>query len=232
MATTTPTAPSTPRHGTPPYHRAAGQQRDERHQRDEGQVLEQQDREGVAPGPAPQKVALGQHRQHDGGGGEGEAEPEDDCAGPVRAGDVGDDGQQQPAGHELARAQAEHRAAHDPEALRPQFEPDQEQQHDHAQCGDFGDPVNVLHEAEAERADGHAGNEVPEHAAEPEAAGDGDEEDRRGEQRNQGFDHPRCTPACRARPALAAMRSEAGRPRSWSFASGMVSGSLGGARSV
>ena len=46
-----------------------------------------------------------------------------------------------PHSDKLRGAQPEHRAAHHPQPLRPQFQPDQEQQHDHAEAGDIGDLV-------------------------------------------------------------------------------------------
>ncbi len=49
--------------------------------------------------------------------------------------------------HHLPGAQAEHRAPHHPQALRAQFDADQEQQHDHAEFGDFRDLVVIIHQA-------------------------------------------------------------------------------------
>ncbi len=163
------------------HHRAAGEERDKRHQRDEGQVLEQQDGEGIAPCAACHQVAFGQHRQHDGGGGEGKAEPQHDCAVPTDAGDTSAGRQDQARGDELRRTQPEHGAAHDPQALWPQFDPDQEQQHDDARADTVRDLLDIMDKAEAKRPDRHAGREIAEHAAEPQATGNRNEKNRRRE---------------------------------------------------
>ena len=51
---------------------------------------------------------------------------------------------------DLRRAEQEHGAAHDPEALWPQFQADQEQQHDDAELGDRRDLLDVGDQPQAE----------------------------------------------------------------------------------
>ncbi len=186
-----------------------GQQRQQCDGRNERHVLEQQDGERVAAGGAAHQVAFREHRQHDGGGGERQTEAEHQAAGPGNAGRMV--GQQQQAAqhhrarHQLAQPQAENRFAQYPEAMRPQFQADQEQQHYDAERRDIGDLVHAGHQAEPARPDHHAGHQVADDAAEPEAAGQRDGNHCRGQQGHQGCEHK--TPfrrACGAcRPAYA-----------------------------
>lgn len=139
-------------------HRAAGEQRHGGDQRDEGKVLEQQHREGVAAGMRGKQVALGQHGEHDCGRGEREAGAEHQGRGPVGAEEAHANGDRDRGQDHLSGAEAEYGAAHDPEALRAKLEADQEQEHDHAELGDAGDLVDIGDEAEGRGADRGAGD--------------------------------------------------------------------------
>ena len=97
---------------------------------------------------------------------------------------------QHPAGrHQLRAAQPEHRAAHHPQPLRPQLQPDQEQQHHHAEFRHLGNGAHIGHQAQAGGADGNAGKQIPQHTAEAGAAGERDSDRGGGEQGDQGFQH-------------------------------------------
>ncbi len=168
--------------------------RQQRHQRDQGnerQVLEQQHGEAVAPGAALQQLALRQQGQHDGGGGHRQPRAHHHCARPADAGRVRHRRESRAAQHKLRGAQPEHRPAHHPQPLRPQFQPDQEQQHDHAEAGDVGDLAHAGDQSQAGGADRHARHQIAEHAAEPGAARQRHRDRDGGEQGNQRCQHRR-----------------------------------------
>ena len=150
-------------------HRA-GEQRQQRHQRHERHVLEQQHRERVPPGGGGQQLALGQHRQHDRRRGQRQPRPQHRRRRPIDAGQPRQTGEQQRGRQHLADAQAEHRAAEDPKPVRPQFQPDQEQQHDHAEFRDLGDLPDIGDQPQPGRPDHRAGDQVAEDGAEAEPA--------------------------------------------------------------
>lgn len=165
---------------------AGREQRQERDQGDEGDVLEEQDGEGVPPGRRGENAALAQHGQHDCGRGEGEAGAEDQAVAPGEAGEDADDGDDGGGGDQLAGAEAEQRLAHQPEPVRAELEPDQEEQHDDAEGRDGGDLADIADEAEPGGADGRAGEQVAEDAAEAEPPRGGDGDGDRTEQDDEG----------------------------------------------
>ena len=93
------------------------------------------------------------------------------------------------ADQDLRRPKGEHRAPHHPKPLRPQFQPDQEQQHDDAERGDIGDLVDFGDQPQAGRADDHARQQIAEHAAEAEPPGQRHRDGRGGEQRDECRQH-------------------------------------------
>ena len=93
--------------------------------------------------------------------------------------------------HHLRGAQPEHRAPHHPEPLRPHLQADEEQQHHDAELGDAGDRVDVGDEPQPRRADQRAADQVAEHAAEAEAAREGDHQNGGREEDRQDEEHER-----------------------------------------
>jgi hypothetical protein len=165
---------------------AGREERQQRDQRDEGDVLEEEDREGVPAGRRGEDAALAQHGQHDRGRGEGEAGADDEAVAPGEAAEDSDDGDDGGGRDELAGAEAEQRLAHQPEAVGAELEADQEEQHDDAEGRDGGDLIDIPHEPEPGGADGGAGEEVAEDAAEAEPPRGGDGDRNRTEQDDEG----------------------------------------------
>ena len=122
--------------------RAAESTRQQRNRRD---VLEQQHRERAAPHRRGEQVALVHRLHRDRGRRQREREPGDDrrlpAAGPQREAARGEHGAAQ---RELQRAAAEHRAAHRPEPLRLELEPDDEQHQHDAELGEVQDRLDVV----------------------------------------------------------------------------------------
>ena len=125
-------------------HAVAAEQRDQRDQRDEREVLEQQHGEGVAAGGLVSRSRSASI---------GRTMAVDDIARPAPSttapGQPMPDGmrkcrERRAADRDLRGAEAEHRAPHHPQPLRPHFQADQEQQHHHAEAGDGGDRVESV----------------------------------------------------------------------------------------
>ncbi len=117
-----------------------------------------------------QVAALLEHLQRDGGGRERKRDADDEGRGsskPHREGDTRDHGG---ADGELAHAEAEDVALHRREPRQLELEADDEQQQHHPELGDPRHHLRVLDERQAERPDRHAGGEVAEDAALPEAS--------------------------------------------------------------
>ena len=196
-------------------HGLAGEQRHQCDQRDECEVLEQQAlAKRVTSGRRCEQVALGQHRQHDGGGRHRKSSAQHDRPRPCDAVDVRQRGNGGGGDHQLCRSKAEYGAPHHPKSLRAQFEADEEQQHHHAEAGDAGDVIDVGDQAQARGADDDAGEQIAEHAAEActpcQRHGDG----RSGEQYDEGGQHyvpPPPSPASRGGAELPLPRSGEGR---------------------
>ena len=98
-----------------------------------------------------QQLPLAEHRQHDGGGGQGESSPEHRRPGPGQSRHMGEHGDDGGSRHQLPEAEAEHRLAQDPQPVRPQFEPDQEEQHNNAEFGDMGDLLDIRDQSQPRR---------------------------------------------------------------------------------
>ena len=88
----------------------------------------------------------------------------------------GGPGQQQGGGDDLRRAEAEDFLPQLPQLGRSHLQPDDEQEHDHAELGDVQDGLGVLDQAEGEGTDHHAGGQIAEDRAEAHAL-----EDRNGD---------------------------------------------------
>jgi hypothetical protein len=70
----------------------------------------------------------------------------------------------------LRQAGAEHRLAHQPQALRRQLQADDEQQQDHAELGELRGRLRLRGEVQDIRANQHAGGKVAKHGTEAPAA--------------------------------------------------------------
>ena len=90
----------------------SGSSCDERYHRE---VLEQQDRERLAPGRRGKLLALAEPREHDRGRRHREAEADDDRGLPCDAEAVSDHGEHDAARRNLRAAEPEHRAAQRPQ---------------------------------------------------------------------------------------------------------------------
>ena len=109
--------------------------------------------------------------------------------------------------HHLRRAQPEHRAPHHPQALRPDLQADQEQQHHHAQAGDRGNRIDVGDQPQPAGADDDAGEQIAEHAAEAGAARQRHGDRCGGEQDDECGQHAMPPPPVRARNAMPRART-------------------------
>jgi hypothetical protein len=150
---------------------------DDEQQRHDREVLQQQDREAGTADRRAELPALDQELHDDCRGGERETGAEDyrrlrrsaerpDDRGDGRAGDA-----------DLQAAEAEDEVAHAPQAVERQFEPDREQEEDHAELGETPHAVDVgyhgerepahlvLEQAESEGADDPADDQVAEDGA-------------------------------------------------------------------
>ena len=93
------------------------------------------------------------------------------------------------ADHDLRRAQAEHRTPHHPQTLRPHFQSDEEQQHHHTQAGDRGDRIDVGDQAQSAGANGDAGEQIAEYAAEARTSGQRHRDRGSGKQQDESGQH-------------------------------------------
>ena len=167
-----------PRHGAQfvdkSGRRAVGpgrEQRQHREQRHHRHVLEQQDGEGALAVVLLELAALVQDLQRDGGRRHREREARDHGAAPAeQAAVVGDGADHQRRHRELRRAEAEDGAAHGDELAEFELEPDQEQQHHHAELGDRDDALGRSEGRDAVGTDDHAGDQVGYDGREAEAS--------------------------------------------------------------
>ena len=147
---------------------ARGHQRHQREQRHHRHVLEQQDREGALAVILLQMAALLQDAQRDRGGGERQRKAGDQRAAPVeQAGEQRQPRDGEPGDEHLRDAEAENVAPHGEQAVQLQFEPDQEQQHHHAELGDAEDALRSREKAEPVGADDHPDDQVGDDRGEP-----------------------------------------------------------------
>jgi hypothetical protein len=158
-----------------------GQERHRGQERDRRDILEQQHREGGAPVAVFQLAAFGQRLQHEGGRGEGERQADHNGGSGAQAEIHARDGQQRTRHQHLRAAQPEHHAAHGPQARGIELESDDEQQQHNAEFREVGGRFHIGDQRQAERADGRAGREIPQHRAQTQPAENRDHEDRRPE---------------------------------------------------
>ena len=175
------------RHEPPRQQVLGGQQGDEGQHRDRGQVLEEQQGEGVAAVSALQLVALPQQLQHQRRGAESQAEARHRRDHGRQAERPGA-GREQQRGHpDLQAAEAEDRLVHQLEARGLELQADHEQQEDDAHLGELQHGLGIGHQAKGRGADGDPCGEVAQHLAEPEALEDRHDQHRRGE-KDQGVE--------------------------------------------
>jgi hypothetical protein len=186
------------------------QQRHQTDQRDRGDVLEQQDGEAASADRCGHQVALVHALHGDRRRREREREAGHERGAPGQSHDHEESTEQRAAQRHLHAAAEEHVAPHRPEALGVELEPDREQHQHHAELGEVHDRLDILDEAEPERPDRAAGDQIAEHRAEPEPLGDRYEHDRReqiddGVEQDPTFMHGQP-------PARSAARGSAPRP--------------------
>ncbi len=155
------------------------EQRQQRDQRNDGEILEQQDRERAPSARTAQFSALAEPGEDDRRGGHRQAEPDDDRGLPGLTERDGDRGNRDSREQDLRAAQTEHRLAQRPQPRRLELESDQEQQQHHAQLGDVQRGFGVADEAEAPRADDRARGEIAEHRAQLQPPEQRDDDHRR-----------------------------------------------------
>ena len=146
------------------------EQRQHRQDRDDGDVLGQQDREDALPGVGSQAAGLGQALEHDRGRRhrDDEADGQRRLARRCRAA-TPTSAASSAVPSDLRAAEPEDRDAHAPQHRGPQLEADEEQHHHDAELGEVQDVLAALgDEAQAERPDDDAGEQVAEHGAQAE----------------------------------------------------------------
>ena len=169
-------------------HGEKGQQSEDRDHRD---ILHQQHAEArLAPFGAHQ-VLFGQGLDDNGGGGQREDHPDRQRRLPGPVVDQRDAGDGERGQQHLSAAQPEQLAAHCPQPLRFEFQPDDEQHHHHAEFGEDLQGLDIHPQRREQRTDRHACEEISEHRAEPEPARqrDGDhagDEDQESENEETG----------------------------------------------
>ena len=141
----------------------AGPDREQWHQRqdrNDGDILEQEDRErGLAAGCLHHAAFL-ERLEHDRGRRHGQDQADGDGRFPCEAGrDRHRPNYDRCSGH-LQPAQAKDRPAHLPQERRAQFQTDHEQHHDHADLGEMHDVAAALDEPQRMRPDNRAGSQV------------------------------------------------------------------------
>jgi hypothetical protein len=147
--------------------RPRAEQRDDGKQRHDGKVLEEQDRDDALPLQGRHRAPLLQHLHDDGGRGEHEAGSGDEGGNEREAERHADAGQRRHRAHHLDRAEPEDVLAHAPEPGGLHFQPDDEEEHHHAEFGDMDDRLRIGKETEAEGTDREPRGEIAEHRAEP-----------------------------------------------------------------
>nr|WP_202392683.1 hypothetical protein [Croceibacterium xixiisoli] len=108
-----------------------------------------------------------QHLHHDGGGGQHEAGAGNKALRHRIAQRQADTDQQRNRQPDLRRAQPENLPPHGPEPRRLHFQPDDEQEHHHAQFGDMQDRFRIGEKAQAERPDRQPRRQIAEHRTQP-----------------------------------------------------------------
>jgi len=189
------------RHGTEERGLRSAQQRQQRQQRHDGEILEQQHREGDAAVAGDHLATLDQHLDDEGGRREGEPAADDDS----RLDGLSDreDGtaDQQRGEEHLHRTQPEDVVPHELQALDGEFQADGEQQEDDAEVGQQQHAVRVFDQAQRVRAEQQPGGQIAEHGAGLEPAEQRHDADRRDEEDEDLFKMGRAVhgvrPQCR-----------------------------------
>ena len=112
-------------------------------------------------------AALLQDLHDDGGGGQHEAHGGDERHHRRKSEQDADAGQQRAADGDLRHAEPEDLPPQAPQPRRLHLEPDDEQEHHHAELGDVQDRLRVGEQPQPERPDDEAGREIAQHRAEP-----------------------------------------------------------------
>ena len=175
-------------------------------QRDRRQVLEQQHGEGQPAVAQRQLALLLQHLQREGGRGQRQRQAGEHGGRPGQAERHGDGGQHQRGDRHLGAAQAEDGGAHGPQALGAQLQADQEQQQHHAELGEMQDRVHLVDrvdEAQPERADQHADQQIAQHVADAQELGQ--------RRRHHGGGQEQAQPASVSRRSSASARKVGGQ---------------------
>ncbi len=159
-----------------------GEEGDDGERRDDGEVLEEEDREDLLAVGIGGLAAFLEDLHDDRRRGEGEAHRRDDGDRRRQAGEHGRAGQQRRADQDLGEAETEDVVLERPQARRLQFETDDEQEHHDAEFGDAEDRFRVVEDPQPERADGDAGDQVADHRAEADPLEDRDRDDACAEQ--------------------------------------------------
>ncbi len=149
---------------------ARRQQREQREQRHNGDVLKQQDRDRALRIGLLHRSALFQDLQGDGCRGQSERDTHDQCAAPIHAGEINEPENSRRGDDQLRRAQPQNIAAHREQTAHFEFKPDQEHQHDNAELGDRQHLLGRAENAEAERPDHRACDEISHDGREAEPA--------------------------------------------------------------
>ncbi|GJE07820.1 hypothetical protein AOPFMNJM_3150 [Methylobacterium jeotgali] len=142
-----------------------GQQRHQRQDRHDGEVLEQQHREGAGAVGRAEVAPLLQELQRHRCGRKGERDADHQGGGEREAEQGRRPGERGGADEELRRAEAEDVPAHRDELREVQLQPDDEEQQHHADLGDARRRLRLGDEGEPGWADQHPGHEIAEHRA-------------------------------------------------------------------
>ena len=166
----------------PPIRRrglaAVAEKRNQRQERYDRQVLQEQDRDDPLAGIRRRIAALVEQLHDDRGRREDEARSPDKGDQGRKAEDKDRDAGQRNAAHrDLRRAEPEDRPPQAPQPRRLHLQPDDEQEHHHAEFRDVKDGLGIGEQADAERADDQAGGQISENRPEAKALEDGNGDD-------------------------------------------------------
>ena len=156
-------------------------QRQCRQNRQNGEVLKQQNAERGSPVSALELRALRQQLEDQRRRGQRETKTDEQRGRKSQAQQPSRQSQQHCAHNHLRRPHAENDAPHDPEARWLQLQADDEEQQHDAELREAHDARNVLHEAEAPRADHHSGGDISQDRAQLQESENGDREHRRAQ---------------------------------------------------
>ncbi len=164
---------------------ARRQQGEQREQRHDGDVLKQQDRDRALRIGLLHRSALFQDLQGDGRRGQSERDTHDQRAAPIHAGEINEPENSRRGDDQLRCAEPQNIAAHRQQTPHFEFKPDQEHQHDNAELGDRQHLLGGRENAEPERPDHRARDEISHDGREAEPARNRHADDSGGEQRQR-----------------------------------------------